>query len=161
MMSKGIGVQPGEDLLLLEIQQRNMHFLLRCTEIILQDLLPLQDLQIPKQPVPVVIVMRNEDSEWPSLLKEVLEAPYRVPDRFDFARLQSFVSAKRDKAEDHIWSLREDPSYFKEAILDWSDHRQERILTASGASHPILREDKFWDRVLSNVVVEAYGAFLR
>lgn len=90
----------------------------------------------------------------------MLEAPYRVPDQFDFARLQSFVSAKRAEAEDHIWSLREDPSYFKDAVFEWSEHRQEKLPSINDKPHPILRRDEFWERVLSNMVIEAYGALL-
>lgn len=159
MMSNGRGVQPGEGLLILEIQQKKLDFLSRCAQNILHDL-PLQDTSVPKQSVPAVLVLANEDSEWPSLTKEVLEAPYRVPDQFDFARLQSFVSAKRAEAEDHIWSLREDPSYFKDAVFEWSEHRQEKLPSINDKPHPILRRDEFWERVLSNMVIEAYGALL-
>ena len=81
-------------------------------------------------------------------------------DQLDIHLLQSFVSAKRDEAEDHIWSLREDPSYFKNTVLDWSEHRQEKILTANGGTHPVLQRDTFWERVLGNTVVDAYLTLL-
>ncbi|KAI4245931.1 MAG: hypothetical protein L6R42_010044, partial [Xanthoria sp. 1 TBL-2021] len=51
MMSSGTGLQPGEGLQVLEIQQRKMQFLQKCIELILQDL-PLHDHNIPKQPEP-------------------------------------------------------------------------------------------------------------
>lgn len=163
MMSSGIGIQPGEGLLVMEIQQRKLSFLRRCAEIILQDL-PLQDTSVPKQPVPSALNTgvkgQSEDSEWPSLTKEIMEAPYLVPDQFDVGRLRSFVSAKRDEAEDHIWFLREDPAYFKNTVLDWSEHRQEKILSVNGNTHPVLRRNIFWERVLGNVVVDAYLSFL-
>ncbi len=157
MMSKGTGIQPGEGLLILEIQQRKLRFLLRCAQQILQDL-PLEDSSIPRQPVPLDTIQGIED--WPSLTNEVLEAPYRVPDHFDISRLQTFVSAKRSEAEDHIWSLREDPSYFKDVLLDASEHRQEKILSTNDKPHPILRRDEFWERVIGNMLVEAYLALL-
>ena len=163
MMSSGIGIQPGEGLLIMKIQQRKLGFLRSCAEIILQDL-PLHDAAIPAQPPPPGFGAdsreRFDDSEWPSLTKDILEAPYRVPDQLDIGRLQSFVSAKRDEAADHIWSLREDPSYFKNTVLDWSEHRQEKILTANGGTHPVLRGNTFWERVLGNVVVDAYLTLL-
>lgn len=163
MMSSGIGIQPGEGLLIMEIQQRKLSFLRSCAETILQDL-PLHDTTVPEQPSPPDLSIggkgHSEDSEWPSLTKEILEAPYRVPDQFDIGRLRSFVSAKRDEAEDHIWSLREDPAYFKSTVLEWSEHRQEKILSVNGSTHPVLRRDTFWERVLGNVVVDAYLSLL-
>lgn len=153
MMAKGTGVEPGDGLLIMEIQKRKLRFLLKCAQHILQDL-PVQDLSVPKQPVPLDTIQGSED--WPSLTNEVLEAPYRVPDLFDVSRLQSFVSAKRSEAEDHIWSLREDPSYFKDTVLELSEHRQEKILSTNDKPDPILRRDVFWDRVIGSVIVRAY-----
>lgn len=162
MMSRGVGIQPGEGLLTLEIQQRKLQFIRACVETVLQDL-PITDLSLPVDPEHGKhSIVRNvhEDSEWPSLTKETLEAPYRKPDQFDFGRLQSFVQAKRAEAEDHIWFLREDPAYFKDTVYDWSEHRQEKILTINGNAHPVLRQNIFWDRVLGNVVVNAYTDLL-
>ena len=156
MMSTGIGIQPGEGLLILEIQERKLGFLRTCAEIILQDL-PLHDTKIPVQPCPATLLTNGlENSEWPSLSKEILEAPYSIPDQYDVERLHSYVSAKVDEAVDHIWLLREDPSYFQDTVRDWSEHRQERILSVSGKTHPVLRTDTFWERVLSDVVYDAY-----
>ena len=155
-MSAGIGVQPGEGLLILEIQERKLSFLRNCAEIILQDL-PLHDTTIPVQPPPASLFTKGfENYEWPSLSKEILEAPYSIPDQYDVERLRSYVSAKVDEAVDHIWLLREDPSYFQDTVRDWSEHRQERILSVNGKTHPVLRTDTFWERVLSNVVYDAY-----
>ncbi|CAF9921572.1 hypothetical protein IMSHALPRED_005207 [Imshaugia aleurites] len=156
MMAKGTGMQPGEGLVVMEIQQRKMQFLLQCAQTILQDL-PLQDIDVPKQPILKEIELGGRNSEWPTLTMEVVEAPYREPGGLDVSRLQTFVNARKNLAEDHIWFLREDPSYFHDTVLDWGEHRQERLLTAEGRTHPILRHDLFWERVLSNVIVEAYG----
>ncbi|KAL8635059.1 MAG: hypothetical protein Q9228_007413, partial [Teloschistes exilis] len=158
-MSSGIGIQPGEGLIIMEIQQRKLAFLRSCAENILQDL-PLYDSSLPEQPPPPDLSANPEDSEWPSLLKEILEAPYRAPDPFDLGRLKNLLAAKRDEAEDHIWFLREDPSYFKDTVLDWSERRQEKILSIIGGTHPTLKEDVFWERVLSNLVNDAYLGFL-
>lgn len=159
MMGNGTGIQPGEGLVVMEIQQRKWRFLLQCAETILQDL-PLQDTDVPKQFIQKEMELGGRDSGWPSLTMEVAEAPYREPDRLDISRLQTFVNARKNHAEDHIWSLREDPSYFQDTVLDWSEHRQERLLTVQGRSHPVLRQDLFWERVLSNVVVDAYSDFI-
>ena len=158
--SNGAGVQPGEGLLTLEVQERKLGFLRSCAEAILQDL-PLHDTSIPVQPSPATFVTNGlENSEWPSLSKEILEAPYSVPDQYDVERLHSFVSAKVDEAVDHIWLLREDPSYFQDTVRDWSEHRLERILSVNGKTHQTLRSDNFWERVLRNVVYDAYSSLV-
>ncbi|CAF9938008.1 MAG: hypothetical protein HETSPECPRED_000739 [Heterodermia speciosa] len=155
-MSTGIDIQPGEGLLILEIQERKLGFLRSCAESILQDL-PLQDTTVPVQPSPVSLVTTGLDnSEWPSLSKEILEAPYSIPDQYDVERLRSFVLAKIDEAVDHIWLLREDPLYYQDTVRDWSEHRQEKILSVNGKTHPVLRSDTFWERVLGNMISDAY-----
>ncbi len=159
MMGKGTGIQPGEGLVVMEIQQRKMQFLLQCAQTILQDL-PLQDTDVPKQPMGKEIELSGRDSDWPSLAMEILEAPYREPEGFDISRIRVLIDARKNHAEDHIYSLREDPSYFQDTVLDWSEHRQERLLTAEGRTHPVLRQDLFWERVVSNVVVDAYSDFI-
>ncbi|KAL8856562.1 MAG: hypothetical protein Q9178_006877 [Gyalolechia marmorata] len=155
MMSKGTGLQPGEGLQVMEIQQRKLCFLHRCAELILQDF-QLKDLSVPKQPVPAHDLLDISSSEWPSLSQEVEVSAYKLPDVSDMARLQTFVAARRDQAQDHVWSLREDPSYFQEVVFEWGEHRQERLLTAGGKAHPALRQDIFWERVLSGVLMDAY-----
>ena len=79
MMSTGVGLQPGEGLQVMEIQQRKMQFLQKCLELILQDL-PLDDSSIPSQPTPNFDPTADNGSEWLSLTQEVEEAPYKVPD---------------------------------------------------------------------------------
>lgn len=159
MMSNGTGIQSGEGLLVMEIQQRKLGFLLKCAKLIIHDS-PPQDTDSLGQPLTSPLPLANDESEWPSLTREVLQAPYRVPDQSDVARLESFVSAKRTEAEDHIWSLREDPSYFKDTAYEWSEHRQERLPSINDKPHPILRRDEFWERVLSNMVVDAYTSLV-
>ncbi|KAL8886813.1 MAG: hypothetical protein Q9215_005528 [Flavoplaca cf. flavocitrina] len=142
MMSSGVGLQPGEGLQVMEIQQRTMQFLQKCVEIILQDL-PLGDLNIPKIPEPAQDFLQAGSSDWPSLSKD----------------LTHFSCRQKNEAEDHIWSLREDPSYFRAVTLQSSEHRMEKVLTASGKAHPVLRQDLFWERVLSTMVMDAYAGF--
>lgn len=94
MMSSDVGIQPGEGLLVLEIQQKALQFLLSCVELILCDL-PLDDMSVPVQPPPSALDSGSGDTEWSSLAAVCLEAPYRVPDKFDFLRMKSLIYAKR------------------------------------------------------------------
>lgn len=87
------------------------------------------------------------------------EAPYRLPARLDLARIQSLLSARASAAEDHLWSLREDPGYFARAQREVEEHRQEMIKDTRGNTHPVFGEARrniFWARVIGNMLAEAY-----
>lgn len=84
--------------------------------MILHDL-PLDDTKTPTQLVQPALGASHGDTEWPLLSITMLEAPYSVPDQFDFVHLQFFVYAKRAEAIDHIWSLREHASYLADVAL--------------------------------------------
>ncbi|KAL8822869.1 MAG: hypothetical protein Q9191_006404 [Dirinaria sp. TL-2023a] len=157
MMWQGIGIQPGEGLIVLEIQRRILDFLQRCAED-----LPLHDTRIPVQPSiktsePNAATIKQGLMS-SSLLEETMEAPYSVPG-LDLDRLGSFLSAKRDEAEDHIWSLREDPSYFRYCIGVSSEHQEVQIAGVDGSKHPMLGTTKFWDFLLKQAVLDAYMVF--
>ena len=99
---------PMYGLLALEIQHGIYSFLLACTELILHDIDPMQyslapEILEPRLPEPKAI-------EWPSLTAEMVEAPYRVPQKMDLARLKTLVGARKAAAEDHLWMLREGKS---------------------------------------------------
>ena len=99
------------------------------------------------------------DGLFPSLETVAAEAPYRVPAHLNVERLQSMVFAKRSAAEDHHWTLREDPGYFSDTIKAYSEHRTERLLDAKGKVHHILDQPVFWDRVLGYTVAQSYSNF--
>ena len=154
LMRSGAGMQPGEGLLVLEVQLKLLRFLLRVAKLILHDL-PLCDMSVPIQPPPPALSSGNGE-EWTSIAARSLEAPYRVPDPLDLGRMQSLVYAKRAQAKDHVLSLREDPVYFSDMVWAWGEHRQENILSVDMKSHPVRRLPLFWDRVLGGVLVDAY-----
>lgn len=159
-MHTGTQFHPGWGLQVLETQQRILRFLVQCCFLILQDMFTasLTDVAVPVQPEPS-FVSRGE-TEYPSLALITAEAPYRVPLHLDFERLRAIIAAKRSAAEDYIWGLREDPGYFAEIVGDWTEHRQEKLLDTNGKRHPVLDKPLFWDRVLANVVSDAYGALM-
>ncbi|RDL41426.1 uncharacterized protein BP5553_01405 [Venustampulla echinocandica] len=158
VMSHFGGYQPGEGLLILEAQQRILLFLLECCHGILHDSTPSAlTSEGPIKPEPPLI---TDSSEWPTLASIAVEAPYRLPAQLDFVRLKALVAAKCTSAEDHIRGLREDPGYFADVVGDWSEHRQEKLLDTNKVRHPVLDKPLFWDRVIGNVVVDAYGALI-
>jgi hypothetical protein len=160
LMMTEIGVQPGDGLVVLEIQDRLLQFLVHCAELVLHDL--LQNVNVsPSRQVSVILPLQaTAETEWPSIAVALAEVPYRVPIEFDMSRVQSLIRSKRLDAEDHIWSLREDPGYFLDFVTDWSEHRQEQLPSVNSKTHPVLGKPLFWERVLSNVVSDAYGNLL-
>lgn len=158
----GLMAQPGEGLLALEVQETILKFLLRCSQDILRDLLPLPaSMETLPAPLPPPSTIQN-GAEWSSVAAVVAEAPYRVPvHQLDFERLIALVSAKFSEAEDHIWSLREDPSYFQDYVAQHGDHQHENLRDwKTGKLHSNLGSPAFWAKLQCFVVVKAYSDLL-
>ncbi|CAD6586423.1 MAG: hypothetical protein ASARMPREDX12_002366 [Alectoria sarmentosa] len=123
-MYVGRGFHLGEGLLLLEIQDKLMSFLVRCTELL------LQDMDLSDEAMDVTVATPNsswsgnkepagsEATEWRSMMEANTEAAYQVPQQFAVERLRRLAAAKRDEAEDELWAIREDPAYFQEMLQD-------------------------------------------
>jgi hypothetical protein len=160
MMYNGIGMHPEHGVLALEIQRRIWHFLVLCCKQLLQDMDPNTIIDGPVQPEPESL--SKPSAYAPSLVIAAMEAPYGVSARLDFSRLLGLSSAERDACEDHLWQLREDPSYFAEVMRDHKQHRPEILLDTRGQKHPTLKQPEhalFWNRILGAVVKEAYFSF--
>jgi hypothetical protein len=161
MMLSGRGAAPGEGLIVLEIQERLLKFLVRCAELLLQDMKLDQALDVLVVPAPSLSSIGGEsNTEWRSLADAYAEAPYHVPAQLDFSRLKRLAIAKRGEAEDHIWALREDPGYFKELMEEEAEHRPERVPTPDGKFHATLERPIFYRRVMGSAITDAYGAFV-
>ncbi|KAH9215143.1 hypothetical protein DL95DRAFT_388854 [Leptodontidium sp. 2 PMI_412] len=143
-----------------------MEFLVECCKIILHDLNESGSLCDPKFPIEAALPEITTDaSEYPTTVALAIERQYRAPVAFDYKRMRSIISAKRAEAEDHIWSLREDPSYFADTIMEWSEHRRERLPDTNGHSHPVgpaVTQDHalFWERVIAFAAANSYGSLI-
>ncbi|KAI0862183.1 hypothetical protein F4860DRAFT_473804 [Xylaria cubensis] len=144
---------PGEGLLILEFQERLLEFLVNCCKAILHDI-PSDQITSDKfsiQPEPPL--RESLDATGFSTLSIMAkEAPYRPPARLDLQKIESLLSARTVRAEDHIWSLREDPSYFAETMLDMKEHLIDMHSTTKRQ-----RDDLPWTRVISAVLVESFS----
>jgi hypothetical protein len=152
----GKGFHPGHGLVLLEIQQRIYEFLLDCTRQILHDI--PETALVKDFPVLPEAAIKDE-GDWHSLAAVAADAPYRLPAQLDLASLENIIDAKRSAAEDHLIALREDPGYFADVVNDYKEHRVEVIPDTNDNPHPTLAphiHPLFWNRVLQNVVPEAY-----
>ncbi|KAB5572323.1 hypothetical protein GE09DRAFT_1269069 [Coniochaeta sp. 2T2.1] len=154
----------GEGLLVLEIQERLLHFLVDCCYKILHDIPPdrLTCDVFPTQPEPH-LTTEFDATGFASLSVMAEEAPYRVPSRIDFARIESLLEARMSAAKDHIWALREDPAYLGEVVTQVKEHRLEMLKDLNGNIHPALepsRSGVFWARISNFVVCQAYTELL-
>ncbi|OAA72221.1 hypothetical protein ISF_01294 [Cordyceps fumosorosea ARSEF 2679] len=151
---------PGEGLIILEVQARLMKFLVDCCHEILHEI-PAADLisdAYPVHPEPPPMT-DNDASGFASLAVMAAEAPYRLPERLNLARLESLLEAKMSAVEDHVWALREDPTYFADQFREIKDHRQEMLKDTAGNLHPVTqkpREHLLWARVTANMLIDSY-----
>lgn len=151
---------PGEALLVLEAQERLMEFLVECCKLILHDIPAdvLTSSTYPPQPEPS-LKSEQDFNKFDSLTIMALEGPYRVPANMSLTRIEELLQAATASRQDHIWALREDPSYFHEQVLQAKDHRQETLSDAYGDAHPVFkphREHIFWHRILTNIIADSY-----
>ncbi|KAI8403698.1 hypothetical protein FOFC_17141 [Fusarium oxysporum] len=82
-------------MVILEIQERSMDFLVKCCHQILRHIEPDN-------------LFNPGDTNVPA--RDNCRTPYRVPTRLDFANLEKLFAAKVAAAEDHVWAMREDPN---------------------------------------------------
>ncbi|KAI4647002.1 hypothetical protein J4E93_005227 [Alternaria ventricosa] len=122
-----------EALIVLQIQQPLMAFLVKiCLELLPdveisleritaffqapEDLEPLATFnRAPKQPEPPEIRTTKEDG-WDSAFALAQKIPYSVPHWTDFDTIMSSIAARIHEWEDHAWAMRDDPSYFTNAV---------------------------------------------
>ncbi|KAK0744793.1 hypothetical protein B0T21DRAFT_358403 [Apiosordaria backusii] len=152
---------PGDGLIVLEIQERILRFLLDCSKAILHDI-PEDKLTSGTYSVRPEPHLKTEveANGFESLAVMAAETPYRLPARIDFKRMELLLEAKVSAAKDHIWALREDPGYFADRIVDIREHRQEMLKDIMGDIHPALRPGAgaiVGARVIANIVIEAYS----
>ncbi|KAJ5942536.1 hypothetical protein N7516_002704 [Penicillium verrucosum] len=134
---------PGEGLLILEIQERLLTFLVQCCTQLLHDI-PEPTLTSDSFPVLPELPLEREGeiSGFESLGVMAAEAPYRAPAQLDLALVESLLATKASAVEDHVWSLREDPEYFFRTLQEAKDHRQETLKDLDGNTHPLMNRDR-------------------
>ncbi|KAL8852654.1 MAG: hypothetical protein Q9221_002414 [Calogaya cf. arnoldii] len=153
----GVEPDPGMGLMILQVQRDILEFLVGCSAAIMHDI-PLADLikgpeQILENPSADQIIHEAVGRPTPttssieSLCVHMLEAPYRTPDMFNIARLQSLVQARRAEVEDRFFSIREDPGYFAEVIEHKDDIQPGKILP-----NAFVRAFSTLDFILENLI---------
>ncbi|TVY44381.1 hypothetical protein LOCC1_G003492 [Lachnellula occidentalis] len=157
---------PGDGLRVLELQEKVYPFLVKCCELILHDLVESGSMYDDQFPIVQADAAASQTESstimdiLPSLASISAEAPYRLPANLNLDRLSGIFAARLSAAEDHLWQMREDPGYFSDTIIDWSEHRNDRLLDTMGNPHPTgPHTTDFWERVIRNAVADAYTGF--
>lgn len=120
---------PSAGLLVLEIQDKLLSFLVKCAQLLLPDIsLTFENLQLPQSPerqasnldadIDSGDLNPADIAEWKDMMQANTEAPYRVPRPIELGQLQRLAIARRDEAEDEMWLLRENPASFQEAVQE-------------------------------------------
>ncbi|KAJ9610246.1 hypothetical protein H2200_005023 [Cladophialophora chaetospira] len=147
-------------LLILEVQHKLYDFLLECCYQILSDV-PQDQLDAEYLPKPLELnAIETSKYTYSDLTSVVAGVPYRVPATLDTNRLAEWIEAKRDAAEDHAWSIREDPGYFKMVLLERARHKVENLRDEDGNRDPALDSDSFWAEVIRHELDATYKHLL-
>ncbi len=141
---------------ILCIQSHTLQFLGRCVYQILKDCPSNPSNALVPQPQPPYLT--ENDSLYSSMEIVAREAPYRLPTRLDFSRLQALSSARKSQAIDNVVALREDPGYFAEAVEQFRDNRPELILDQDGGSHDHATDFPLYAKVLRHLASDAHCA---
>ncbi|KAF2842155.1 hypothetical protein M501DRAFT_998409 [Patellaria atrata CBS 101060] len=116
-----LAVNVGVGMEVLFMQARTLEFLRRCVCDIMHDYTIMDLYNAVPAIIPETKVLTN-DGYFDSLESMIQDAPYRTPKALDFEKLRILVDARKSAAEDHIWTLREDPSYFADCIRVQGEH---------------------------------------
>ncbi|RDW72172.1 hypothetical protein BP5796_08206 [Coleophoma crateriformis] len=137
--------EPVHGLMILDNQNAILSFLICMIQNIIHDLTLEQWFLAPILPEPVY---EKAGTHRPITVLN-RESLYRVPVSINLDGVISTVRAKKSVAEDHLWALREDPSYWKDTIADISEHCVENVLDDKGHKSPHLEMDAFMDAVIA------------
>lgn len=153
------GVNVGHGLLVLQAQQRTMTFLVACTKLILHDI-DLSDEGVTPGLLQPALSLPNEPEPAPtSLMATIVEAPYGPPVHGPFDDLVTLLAAKRDEAADHLWSLREDPSYFAAHMFERQEHYMKERADLAKFPEELPDKEKHCVNLLVNSIGDAYCRF--
>ncbi|KAI4624857.1 uncharacterized protein J4E87_005338 [Alternaria ethzedia] len=146
-----------QGLQMLKMQQRIMRFLVSCCRYILHDMTEEEMLSGPvlEEP-PVSEILLPVDGSHVNLADTIAIAPYIKRGDLELARLRGYVNAMYSEAKDHVLSLREDPSYLADTIIDNSEHSRELIPDACGRIDQSVDTPEFLMGVTGHIISQSY-----
>jgi hypothetical protein len=153
-LSAGRTVHVDQGMQILLLQHHILRFLVRCTIQLVEDVLvqdPHGSLVLPPEP-PALTGNTSGRTLFHIIARE---APYRLPAALDLTKLEELTSAQKFQAIEHVWALREDPSYFANAIEEQRNHRNELIFDMAGKVHLYAQDFPLYARALRHLIMDA------
>jgi hypothetical protein len=141
----------------LYIQERIMRFLVECCRNILHDISDERCMSAPvlEEPSTSELSLRDDVGHL-SFADSLAVAPYRNRRSLDIPRLRIYIESLLTNAKDHLWALREDPSYLHDTILELADHRYEMIPDSMGRIHPSVDTVAHKASLVHSMILDAY-----
>ncbi|KAL2255854.1 hypothetical protein VTK26DRAFT_2609 [Humicola hyalothermophila] len=160
---RGRAFSVADGMLVLEIQAYTLYFLVKFCKLILHDMVDkLDDDSVPVQPEPDPPPMHDEPTD--SIIYAAAQMPYRVPRScVELSELLDLARAAFEDAKEHIWALREDPSYFSTMLKDFMSHSETCIPDTRGRFRPeyYWADKSLCDSRAKTMIRDAYaGAFV-
>jgi hypothetical protein len=156
----GRTVHVEEGLRILLTQEYILKFLVRSAIHLVGDIVA-PDLYSNAVPPPEPPALTYSTGNLSPLQIATREAPYRLPTELDLTRLEELALAQKRQAIEHAWALREDPSYFADAVEDHRNHRIELLPDLAGKAHPKARDFPLYAKVLRHLIMDShYAVFL-
>jgi hypothetical protein len=141
----------------LRCQSGISSLLVLCCELILHDMTEEQRSHSSIQTEPSFAeLIPRADAGHSAFPDYILMAPYRQRRLIDFERLRGYVDSTFDITKDHLWALREDPSYISDHSMEFIKYRDEMLPDEDGNVHYCVDTPGFLDLALKSIIVEAY-----
>jgi hypothetical protein len=142
-----------EGFLVLKYQERLLDFLCDWVKMMLfdPDLPPRTGMcrQLPPPPPSA------DDNPWIRLDTPTFPLSGDIHGSF-LERVRKLVSAKLLDLEDHLWSMREIPTYFQQVVTNWALHQEEMSITITNQDRP----QRFWERTFTTLLSQTYWSIL-
>lgn len=146
-----------EGLQILRTQVHIMAFLADCCYILLHDITGDDFIAASVQVEPPRSELLLQNALGHTCFSDILVvAPYIKRADIDFARLEGYVIAMCDEMKDHVFMLREDPSYFADTLEQAFEHQTEMVPNKTGRSHATVGTAKYLGTVLTSIVSMVY-----
>lgn len=99
-------------------------------------------------------LLESVNNGQPSFSDVTMSAPYRGPNSLNFSKLQGYIIATFDTQKEHVWTLREDPSYFFNTVAKYEEHKSKENTDLSSR---LSGKDAYKNLILKNLVEDAYA----
>jgi hypothetical protein len=149
-----------DGMLVLKVEAHILVFLRDCCRLILHDKMgEVDDDSIPRQPNPGPLPAQDEGTE--GNLWEALQRPYMSRSAVvDLKQILARAQEALDEARDHLWALKEDPSFFQMNLREYIDHSHEHVKDSFRRHHWTveLPDNGFLHSTVLQMVLDAYEA---